>query len=115
MGQVIGAVLADTPEIAKRAAALVVVGYEELPIVMTIEDAISAERCDRLKWCSIRDPCLGMLPQLCNDFYGIIEFGYDWAAYIPIPQFKCSEFFRLTQNSSRALMVPATLRYDHDY
>lgn len=58
VGTVIGAVLADTPEIAKRAAALVVVGYEELPTVMTIEDAISAERCDRRKWCSIRRLCL---------------------------------------------------------
>lgn len=49
MGQVIGAVLADTHEIAKRAAELVVITYEELPIIMTIEDAISAERWDRLK------------------------------------------------------------------
>lgn len=66
MGQIIGAVLADTPDIAKRAAELVVIAYEELPIVMTIEDAISAERCGRLKcYSGVRFIicCFGM--QLC--------------------------------------------------
>ncbi|CAM9382433.1 unnamed protein product, partial [Hapterophycus canaliculatus] len=44
VGQVIGAVLADTAAIAEQAAKLVAVRYEELPAVMTIEDAIAADR-----------------------------------------------------------------------
>lgn len=44
MGQVIGAVLAESAAIAEKAAKLVTVRYEELPPVMTIEDAIAADR-----------------------------------------------------------------------
>ncbi|CAM9234191.1 unnamed protein product, partial [Hapterophycus canaliculatus] len=44
VGQIIGAVLADTAAIAKQAAKHVTVRYEELPALMTIEDAIVAER-----------------------------------------------------------------------
>jgi len=44
VGQVIGAVLADSAAIAEKAAKLVSVEYEELPAVMTIEDAIAAGR-----------------------------------------------------------------------
>lgn len=44
MGQVIGAILAESAAIAERAAKLVSVRYEELPAVMTIEDAIAAGR-----------------------------------------------------------------------
>ncbi|CAM9977677.1 unnamed protein product, partial [Ectocarpus sp. 8 AP-2014] len=39
----IGAVLAESAAIAERAAKLVTVRYEELPFIMTIEDAIAAE------------------------------------------------------------------------
>lgn len=46
MGQVIGAVLAESVAIAEKAAKLVAVRYEELPPVMTIEDAIAADRYD---------------------------------------------------------------------
>lgn len=45
MGQVIGAILAESPEIAKKAVELVSVQYEDLPTLFTIEDAISANRC----------------------------------------------------------------------
>lgn len=44
VGQVIGAILAESPAIAEKAAKFVTVRYEELPAVMTIEDAIAAER-----------------------------------------------------------------------
>ncbi|CAN0492256.1 unnamed protein product, partial [Ectocarpus sp. 8 AP-2014] len=40
LGQVIGAVLAESAAIAESAAKLVTVRYEELPSIMTIEDAI---------------------------------------------------------------------------
>eukprot|EP00903_Cladosiphon_okamuranus_P009641 g9174.t1 len=43
VGQVIGAVLAESAAIAEEAAKLVTVRYEELPAVMTIEDAIAAD------------------------------------------------------------------------
>ena len=44
MGQVIGAILAESPEIAEKAAKLVSVEYQDLPALMTIEEAIGAER-----------------------------------------------------------------------
>ena len=44
MGQVIGAVLAETSVLADKAAKLVTVRYEELPAIMTIDDAIAANR-----------------------------------------------------------------------
>ena len=44
MGQVIGAVLAESAAIADKAAKLVTVRYEDLPAIMTIEDAIAADR-----------------------------------------------------------------------
>lgn len=44
VGQVIGAVLAESAAVAKQAAKLVRVQYEELPSLMTIEDAIAADR-----------------------------------------------------------------------
>lgn len=40
----IGAVLAETAALAEQAAKVVTVRYEELPAVMTIEDAIVADR-----------------------------------------------------------------------
>ncbi|CBJ27195.1 conserved unknown protein [Ectocarpus siliculosus] len=43
LGQVIGAVLAESAAIAESAAKLVMVRYEELPSIMTIEDAIAAD------------------------------------------------------------------------
>eukprot|EP00752_Nemacystus_decipiens_P001721 g1664.t1 len=43
VGQVIGAVLAESAALAETAAKLVTVRYEELPTVMTIEDAIAAD------------------------------------------------------------------------
>eukprot|EP00752_Nemacystus_decipiens_P001718 g1661.t2 len=43
VGQVIGAVLAESAALAEKAAKLVTVRYEELPTVMTIEDAIAAD------------------------------------------------------------------------
>lgn len=44
MGQVIGAVLAESAAVAEQSARLVTVQYEDLPAVMTIEDAIAADR-----------------------------------------------------------------------
>ncbi|CAM9651506.1 unnamed protein product [Laminaria digitata] len=44
LGQVIGAVLAETPVLAEKAAKLVTVRYEELPTIMTIDEAIAADR-----------------------------------------------------------------------
>lgn len=44
MGQVIGAVLADSSALAEAAAKLVTVQYEDLPRIMTIEEAIEADR-----------------------------------------------------------------------
>lgn len=44
MGQVVGAVLAESAAIAEKAAKLVTVRYEDLPTIMTIEDAIAADR-----------------------------------------------------------------------
>ena len=44
MGQVIGAILAESPEIADTAVKLVSVRYEDLPVIMTIEEAIGADR-----------------------------------------------------------------------
>ncbi|CAM9133378.1 unnamed protein product [Ascophyllum nodosum] len=43
MGQVIGAILAESPEIADTAVKLVSVRYEDLPVIMTIEEAIGAD------------------------------------------------------------------------
>ncbi|XP_021278029.1 xanthine dehydrogenase 1-like isoform X1 [Herrania umbratica] len=43
VGQVIGVVVADTHENAKRAAGNVHVEYEELPAILSIEDAVSAK------------------------------------------------------------------------
>ncbi|OMO78014.1 Aldehyde oxidase/xanthine dehydrogenase, a/b hammerhead [Corchorus olitorius] len=43
VGQVIGVVVADTHENARRAAGKVHVEYEELPAILTIEDAIGAK------------------------------------------------------------------------
>ncbi len=42
VGQIIGAVVASTPEAALQAANLVVVEYEVLPAILTIEEAIAA-------------------------------------------------------------------------
>lgn len=44
VGQIIGAVLADSPILAEKAAKLVVVRYEDLPALVTIEEAIAANR-----------------------------------------------------------------------
>lgn len=44
VGQVIGAVLAETATLAEKAAKKVTVRYEDLPAIITIEDAIAAER-----------------------------------------------------------------------
>lgn len=46
MGQVIGAVLAETPALAEEAAKKVTVRYEDLPAIITIDDAIAVERCN---------------------------------------------------------------------
>ncbi|CAN0411520.1 unnamed protein product [Pylaiella littoralis] len=43
VGQVIGAVLAESAAVAGKAAKLVVIAYEDLPTVMTIEDAIAED------------------------------------------------------------------------
>ncbi|XP_044163721.1 xanthine dehydrogenase/oxidase-like isoform X2 [Acropora millepora] len=43
VGQIIGAVLAETQSQAQRAAKMVKVTYEELPRILTIEEAIAAE------------------------------------------------------------------------
>eukprot|EP00049_Salpingoeca_infusionum_P018412 m.357132 g.357132 ORF g.357132 m.357132 type:complete len:1353 (+) comp17719_c0_seq1:77-4135(+) len=43
MGQVIGVIVAETPEIASRAATLVNIEYQELPAILTIQDAIKAK------------------------------------------------------------------------
>nr|XP_021506880.1 xanthine dehydrogenase/oxidase isoform X2 [Meriones unguiculatus] len=40
VGHIIGAVVADTPEHAERAAKVVKITYEDLPAIITIEDAI---------------------------------------------------------------------------
>lgn len=42
-GQPVGAILADTEEAGKRAAALVRIEYKDLPAILTLEDAISQE------------------------------------------------------------------------
>ncbi|XP_077865877.1 xanthine dehydrogenase/oxidase-like, partial [Saccoglossus kowalevskii] len=42
-GQIIGAIIAESREIARHAAKRVVVGYEDLKPILTIEDAIEAE------------------------------------------------------------------------
>lgn len=44
VGQMIGVILGETAELAKRAPELVNVQYEELPVIMTIDDAIAANR-----------------------------------------------------------------------
>ena len=46
----IGAILAESPEIAETAAKLVTVQYEDLPALFTIEDAIGANRCEVLQY-----------------------------------------------------------------
>ncbi|XP_015770301.1 PREDICTED: xanthine dehydrogenase/oxidase-like [Acropora digitifera] len=43
VGQIIGAVLAETQSQAQRAAKMVKITYEELPRILTIEEAIAAE------------------------------------------------------------------------
>lgn len=43
VGAVIGVILADTDDLAQRAAKLVKVEYEDLPAILTIEDAIAAK------------------------------------------------------------------------
>lgn len=42
VGQVIGLILADSKQLARRAASFVKIEYKELPAVLTIEDAIDA-------------------------------------------------------------------------
>merc|ERR1711962_31582 len=42
-GHPVGAILADTAEIATKAASLVEIEYEDLPVIVTIQDAIKAE------------------------------------------------------------------------
>ncbi len=46
VGQVIGVIVADDRDIAKRAAKLVKVDYEELPAIITIEVRVDTNRED---------------------------------------------------------------------